>query len=115
MEMKTIRNEDCVMFNEKSIVMFSCESNLVYMCVKEIILMAGRFECSPKHCVWAMCEISGKSYIMLWVEAHFMLTVSVQSYIMLWVEAHFMLTVSAESYTMLWVCLLYTSIALEKL
>ena len=44
MEMKTIRNEDFLMFNQKSSVTFSCESNLKYMCKKEIILMDGTFE-----------------------------------------------------------------------
>lgn len=49
--MKTIKNEEFLLKNDvnNGLVMFSCDSNLKYLCERDIILMDGTFEYAPKY------------------------------------------------------------------
>lgn len=68
-ELKTIRNENFLLKNEKEkgIVIFSCDSNLEYLCQQEIVLMDGIFECAAKHFLqlFTIHGYSNGSYVAL--------------------------------------------------
>lgn len=51
LEIKTAKDEDFLLVNDttKGITIFSCKTNLAYLCEQETVLMDGTFEYSPKH------------------------------------------------------------------
>lgn len=68
-EVKTIKDEDFLLGRnfEKGIVLFSCETNLKFLCESEIILMDGTFEYSPKFFtqMFTIHAYSGGHYVPL--------------------------------------------------